>query len=85
MKRGDFDKALAGELKEVKAEQRGVLPDVLDDLFEQINFRPFQTDAAGNVLHNAKGKPLLDWGNIVQGTVRLITKLVAIYYRRRAK
>ena len=60
---------------------RGVLPDVLDTLFQEVNFEPFAKEG-GKIKLTRNGSPMLDWGNMIQGVFRLATKLVAIYYAR---
>ena len=44
-----------------------------------------QKDAEGNIIHNAKGRAMLDWGNIFATITRLIGKLIAVYYVRNKK
>jgi hypothetical protein len=59
--------------------------DLLDDLFKEINFHPYKKDQSGKIIHNAKGRATLDWGNIASSLTRLIGKLIAIYYVRNRK
>jgi hypothetical protein len=83
MNQAKFKAAVAAEIKKQgdAGTARGVLPDVLDALFQEVNFEPFAKEN-GKIKLNAKGNPVLDWGNVLQGIFRLATKLVAIYYAR---
>jgi hypothetical protein len=70
---------------ELKDSPKLRVSDLLDDLFAEINFHPYKKDAAGNIIHNAKGRATLDWGNIFATITRLIGKLIAVYYVRNRK
>jgi hypothetical protein len=70
---------------ELKDSPKLRVSDLLDDLFAEINFHPYKKDAAGNIIHNAKGRAMLDWGNIFATVTRLIGKLIAVYYVRNRK
>jgi hypothetical protein len=54
-------------------------------LFKEINFHPYRKDDAGNIIHNAKGRAMLDWGNIFASVTRLLGKIIAVYYVRNRK
>ena len=76
---------LEAQLFEAKNSPKVKFSDILDDLFEEINFQPYQKDEEGNIIHNAKGRAMLNWANIVTSAAKLLGKIIAIYYVRAVK
>jgi hypothetical protein len=76
---------LEAQLLNIENNPKVKASDILDELFKEINFHPYKKDAAGNIIHNAKGRAMLDWGNIFASVTRLLGKIIAVYYVRNRK
>jgi hypothetical protein len=76
---------LEAQLLNIENNPKVKASDILDELFKEINFHPYRKDDEGNIIHNAKGRAMLDWGNIFASVTRLLGKVIAVYYVRNRK
>jgi hypothetical protein len=76
---------LEAQLLNIENNPKVKASDILDELFKEINFHPYRKDDAGNIIHNVKGRAMLDWGNIFASVTRLLGKIIAVYYVRNRK